>query len=338
MMYFKQKMACLLFCKGILLFLLVGCTAHPVVPPPVEPPEPAQCVAGEFRGVGVGSDEKEALSDAKIDLAKQVHSSVRVSEKYSQSQNMQGGKETLGSDFVSETLVEANLLNAQDARVLSVEQKAGKVSTLVCMSREDAAKGFIERGRLVADSLDLVSHVLLNTSHPKLKNEAWNKTQKLWSEYVRIKNLLDSWSVKSLAPKTEIIEKAADDYKSYCRSMKIHWEDSENECSNAAFAKLSKKTNMERAACSSGFRFSFSCEEKCKSLPFGVECSFEPSLAIENCDGEMYFLLRVPKPITGSDMHNRSKALDDLAGNLPKAAFFEQWEKEIREWVPQCVE
>ena len=326
----------------ILLFLLIGCASHPVpvAEPPSEPPakplNSAQCEQAEFRGIGIGANESEALREARADLAKQIHSSVRVSEKYRQSQNVQDGKETLGSDFVSETLVEANLLNAHNARTLMVEQRGDNVGVTVCMSREDAAKGFVEQGLLVADSLDLVSHVLLNTGHPKHKNEAWSKTQKLWIEYVGIQNLLDGLNNKALAPKTELIEKVADDYKNYCRSMKVHWEDSKNECSDAVFAKLSKRVNMEKSACSGGFGFRFACEEKCKSLSFGVECSFEPSLAVESCEGERYSLLRAT--VTGSDMHNKSKALENLIDNLPKAAFFEEWEKEIREWIPQCVD
>ncbi len=233
--------------------------------------------------------------------------------------------------------ISSELPNAHDAKYTDGKDKNG-YSSKACMSESDAAKGFAERGQLVADSLDLVSHVLLNTKHPKRKNEAWNKTQTLWNEYARIQNLLEGWSAKPLASKTETKEKAEDDYKNYCKNMKIHWEDTGNQCSNAVFAKLSKKTSMEKSICKSGFKFRFSCEEKCESHAFGAECFFEPSLSVENCSGEKYSLLKTAKPATGSDMHNKGNAMKNLLDNLPKAAFFEQWEKEIMEWVPKCAD
>jgi len=299
----------------------------------------SECPSGEFRGSGIGNTESEALSSARSELAKQINSSIKVTAKHTITHKEFGEREYTRSDYESKTLIESALSNAHDARIEHKKHSGNKVGIVVCMSRSDAAKGFIERQRLVADSLELASSTALKTGHPKRKNDAWHKTQTLWNEFAKIQNLLDGWGIAKTSfyePANEAYSQAKGDYKSYCQNMKIHWEDAENECSNAIFARLSKKADMEKSACSGGFRFRFACEEKCKSLSFGVECSFEPSLAIENCDGERYSLLRAAA--TGSDMHNKNNAMENLIDNLPKAAFFEQWEKEIKEWVPQCVD
>ncbi len=292
-----------------------------------------QAIAQNICGTQIlgAKNQEEARQRALASLSQAINSRISYNSK---SEEIIDGVESSQKDTTIQS-ISSELPNAHNAKYTDGKDKSG-YSSKACMSKSDAAKGFAERGRLVADSLDLVSHVLLNTKHPKHKNEAWHKTQMLWNEYTRIQNLLEGWDAKPLASKTETKEKADNDYKNYCKNMKIHWEDTGNQCSNAVFAKLSKKASMEKSACKSGFRFRFSCEEKCESHAFGVECSFEPSLAIENCSKERYSLLAA-KPATGYDMHNKNNAMKNLIDSLPKAVFFEQWEKEIREWVPQCA-
>ena len=322
---------------SILLLLLIGCTARPV--PPSEKMNSAECEAGDFRGIGIGTDEKDALGEAKADLAKQIHSSVRVSEKYRQSQNVQNGKETLGSDFVSETLVEANLLNAQDARVLSVEQRAGKVSAVVCMSREDAAKGFTERQRLIADSLELVSHVLQNTEHPKRKNEAWHKTQMLWNEFTRIQNLLDGWDIAKASfyeLANETYSQTRDEYKGYCQTSKLYWKsEQENDYSSIAFSMLSKNLKMEKSACQgNGISLVYRYAEPDCSRKFGVyNCFYKPSLSILSCDGTEYSLL---ENVLENSHQKQELALEKMKDTFKSADFLGKWEMEIKEWRPKC--
>jgi hypothetical protein len=303
-------------------------------------PEPPQCPAGEFRGVGIGRTEGEALSIAHAELAKQINSSVKVTTEHSVSQKMLNGNESLGSAYKSRAVIESSLANAHDARVAHKKQSGGRIGVTVCMSKADAAKGFLERQRIAADSLEMLSGTSLNEKRPKLKNDAWGKTQTLWNQFMGIQNLLEGWKIESkyLEQASVSYAKARDDYKDYCKNMKVHWEDSGNECSDATFAAFSKKAKMEKSKCAGGLRLRFACTEKCKSASYGMECSFEPSLAIESCEGERYSLLRAKEPVTGFDMHSASRAKENLIENLPKAAFFSEWEKEVKEWVPQCAE
>jgi hypothetical protein len=69
-----------------------------------------------------------------------------------------------------------------------------------------------------------------------------------------------------------------------------------------------------------------------------MECSANPSLAVESCGGEKYSMLKAKEPVIGSDAYNKNMARENLIENLSKAAFFKEWEKEIMKWVPQCTE
>jgi len=324
------------------LIILLGCASSP-------PPQPQNvtlaeslsslnCDSEEFRGLGIGKSEDEALNLARSDLAIRMNSSLKVSSKYRQSQQVLGDKENSSSGYESELLVEANLLNAHDAKVLKVEWKAGEVGAVVCMAKADAAKGFLERQRLLLDSLGLASNTELSAEHPKRKNEAWRKAQTLYNDFVRVRYVLEGLGVKSPYSADEIYSNTREDYKNYCQGVKIFWQDAENECSNAIFAALSKKIKIEKSRCSGGLNMNFNCSERCKTSSFGIECSYEPSLDIESCGGEKYSALRVAAPVKGTNMYSEAKAKEKLFENLQKADFFNEWEKEIKEWVPQCAD
>jgi len=315
------------------LAILLGCASSP-------PPQniTLSCAFDEFSGTGIGKSENEALNVARSDLAMRINSSIKVSSKYRQSQQILGEKENLSSEYEAELTMEANLLNAHDAQVLSVERKADEVSAVVCMTKANAAKGFLERQRLVADSLGLASNMVSSVEHPKRKNEAWRKTQILYNDFMRIQSLLEGWEVKSPYSVDETYFNARENYKNYCQSVKVFWQDIGNECSNVAFAMFSKKIKVEKSKCSGGLNLNFNCSEKCKTSSFGIECSYEPSLDIESCGGEKYSTLRAATPAKGTDMYSEAKAREKLGENLSKADFFNEWEKEIKEWVPQCAD
>jgi hypothetical protein len=326
------RLISLAFC----IFLLAGCASRASrETPPLVALESFKCKVGEFRGSGTGTNEAEALNAARSELAMQISSSVEVSQKSRQGQRVLNDKETIDSEFDSETIVKSMLINAHDARILH----SGPNSVVVCMSRADAAKGFEERQRLIADSLEIVSHVEMGTEHPKRKNDAWRKTKNLWNEFMKIQKLLEGWGIERnefLEPTSKTYSKTKEDYKSYCVKQKTYWKDTENDCSKVVFSELSKRIKIEKSECASGLNLRFSCSEKCEASSYGVECAFEPSLAIESCNGELYSLQKIKEPVRGSDMYNSGKAKENLIKNLSAADFFREWEKDIKEWVPQC--
>lgn len=317
--------------------LFIGCASAVPKQAEPEPAAAAECPAGEFGGFGVGETDGEALSEARSALAAQISSSVRVTSERTVSQRVSGGNEDLSSGYESRTVIESALPNAQDARIAGRKQSGSKTSIAVCMAKSDAAKGFLERQRLLADSLGLASIAEQGTEHPRHKNEAWRRTQMLYNEFAKIQSLLEGWGIASPYMAEEIYSKAREDYQAYCRDMKLHWESTGSQCSKAVFAELSKRANIEESACSKGLNLNFSCREDCKSTSTGIKCSLEPSLSIEPCGGEPYSRLFAKEPLAGSDRHNESSAKEKLLRNLPQSAFLEEWGAEIKKWEPQCV-
>jgi len=180
---------------------------------------------------------------------------------------------------------------------------------------------------------------MLSTEHPKHKNNAWHKTQMLWREFVRLRGLLEGWGLKSPYSADETYAKTKENYKNYCQGLKTFWRDAGDECSDAIFAILSKKIKIEKSQCSEeGLNLGFNCIERCKSSAYGIECSYEPSLSIEACGGETYSLLKTQGPVVGTDMYTDAKAREKLLENLSTAVFLNEWEKEIKEWIPQCAD
>jgi hypothetical protein len=326
---------------ALIILVFVGCASKVQPPPPAPVPTPVECKPGEFRASGDGENENEALGEAHSALARQINSSVNVTIERIVNQQISNGKEDLSSGYESRTIIESALANAHDARIVFSGRNGDKINIVVCMTKTDAAKGFLERQRLAADSLELVSSAMIGAEHPMHKNKAWHKTQMLWKEFMRLKGLLEDWGIESpysAYSADEIYAITREDYKNYCQKIKVFWQDAGDECSEVAFAALSKKAKMERAGCSGGLRLSFNCPEKCKSSAYGIECSFEPSLSIESCGAESYSLLKVKTPVIANDIYSTGKAREKLLENLSDAVFFNEWEKEIKEWVPQCTD
>jgi len=322
--------------------LLIGCASPERAKPVAEPPPPLifpECKAGEFSGTGVGEHESEALSEAHAALAKQINSSVDVITERMVNQQFSNGKENLSSEYKSKTTAKAALPNAQDARILHKKAVGNKISIAVCMTKADAAKGFIERQRLIADSLELASNTALKTEHPKRKNEAWHKTQTLWNEFARIQNLLDGWGIEKTSfyePANETYSQAREDYKGYCQTSKLHWKpERENEYSSIAFSMLSKNLKMEKSACkSNGISLVYRSAVPDCPHKFGIyNCLYKPSLSLLSCDGTEYLLL---ENVIENSHQKQDLALEKIKDTFKAADFWEKWEREIEEWRPRC--
>jgi len=319
---------------ALIILLFIGCASKQ---PPAEPV--AECLSDEFSGSGIGANENEALAEAHSALSRQISSSVNVTIERIVSQQISNGKEDLASGYESKTVIESTLSNAHDARIVSKKRSGDKVNVVVCMTKSDASKGFLERQRMLADSLSLASNMEQNTEHPRQKNAAWHKTQMLNNDFIRIQYLLEGWGIKSPYAANETYSKARENYNNYCKNMKVFWQDAGNECSNAVFAILSKNIKIEKSQCiGNGLNMKFNCLEKCKSSAYGIECSYEPSLSIESCGGLSYSLLKVQTHYTGIDISSEAKAREKLSENLPREVFLNEWEKEINEWVPKCAD
>jgi len=324
----KRYMPALLFVLAV--SILIGCASSSKAPPAPE------CQSDEFIGVGTGESENAALAEAHSALARQINSSVKVTSERTVSQQVSNGKEDLSSGYKSWALVESSLPNAHDARIAGSRQSGGRISVTVCMSRVDAAKGFVERQRLVLDSLGMAANTELATEHPRQKNEAWRRTQTLYSDFEKIRYLLEGLGVRSNYSAEEVYSKAREDYKTYCQTSKLHWNpENEDLYSEMAFAILSQKVKIEKSPCT-GSGISLLCkipEPKCEQAGI-FKCSLQPSLLIASCEGKEYRLLGSGS--IGSFHQKEDVALEKLQVKFKDEVFWNEWEQEIQQWVPQC--
>jgi len=310
---------------------------------PADSAKAADKCGGAFIGNTVsGKNLGKARDEAKAEIARSIISDVKANTKTTSYGEEVNGVFKESSNFLETSEIETKLRLYGVKEIETPKlQKNGEyeLKTYICV--KDAANGFLEQQRLVADSLGFASTSVLSTKHPKQKNEAWQRTRTLWNEFMKIQILLDVLEVESLylTKSKGIYSKTIADYKNYCRNTKVFWQDAGNECSGTVFSMLSNKIKMEKSQCSaSGLKLNLNCSETCSSS-FGleVECSVSPSLAIESCGGEKYRTL-TNEPVKGSHQHNKSIAKKDMIDNLSRADFFNKWEAEILGWVPQCEE
>jgi len=317
--------------------LLVNCASNVPKSSLFDILEQEQCETDSFKGTGIADAEMEAIGIARSIIASRIQASLEVHSELTREVIEQKASLHFKKDIIQTYI----LKNANNVEIKFRKQEGQKIGVVACMTKANAAKDFVEQQRLIADSLEMVSSAMLNTKHPKHKNEDWHKTQTYYNTIVAVQNLLDTWGFAKtdyFNKANEIYAKTKDYYKSYCKDMKIFWQDAGNECSETVFAMLSKEIKMEKSRCFGGLKLNFNCPEKCAGSALGTECSFNPSLAIESCSGEKYSMLKIQEPVTGIDAHNKTQAKENLIENLSKADFFKEWAEEITELVPQCTE
>ena len=331
------------------LFLLLGCAADTPKQQAASPPasvsaalSSVECEGNDFRGQGVGASEQEALNTARSAIAQQIQSSVRVQQTQSQSQTVSNGRETLSSGFAAKTVIEAALSNAHDARVMRVERGTSEVGAVLCMTRPDAAKGFVERLKPIAAALEFAANAAIDSKHPKDKSKAWQKTKSLWGEFMPLQVMIEGLDKEKAAlfePVAALYAKAKDRYLTYCKTATLYWNPEAEEAdpySEIAFEKLSsKKITMEKATCKgNGISLIYlNTGHECKYAGM-FRCSHKPSMRIASCGGEQYHLLGNPNVETFQKVEE--VALRKLHEKLEYEAFWDDWEEEIKQWRPIC--
>jgi len=234
---------------------------------------------------------------------------------------------------------EAALVNAQDAKLHFSVRKGNKTGVVACMSRSDAAKGFAERLRPVADSLKFVANSVIEAKHPKLKSEAWQKAKPLWDKFIGLYHIVQSLDKETSAPfepVSSLYSKAETYYLDFCQTAKLYWNLEQNDIySEIAFSKLSKNLKLEKASCNGhGISLIYkNTGHKCEYAGM-FECAHKPSLLIASCYGEEYQLLE------GGNVKVYQKveevALEKLREKLRYENFWNEWEQEIKQWRPIC--
>jgi hypothetical protein len=177
------------------------------------------CQGSSFLSATVlGKTPDKAREKAKAEIARNIVSNIKSSTRMTDYSEEKNGVMRESSSFLETSEIESSLtlFGFQEAEPPK-RQKNGEYEIKVYICAKDAAKSFLERQRLVADSLELASGMALNARQSKNKNEAFRKTQMLWGELVRTQSVLEVLGVESehFASAKESYEKAREDYREH---------------------------------------------------------------------------------------------------------------------------
>jgi len=332
----------------LLVCLFLGCASPPkeqAAPPPsniLTVLSSVECGAGDFRGQSVEASEPEALAAARSVIAQQIQSSVKVQQTHIQSQTLANGNENLNSGYVAKTVIEAALSNAHDARVMRIERGVGQVGAVLCMSRPDAAKGFVERARPVAATLEFAANSVIKEKLPRSKSDAWQKTRQIWNEFIGLHSIiagLDQEKAAIFEPVVSLYAKSRDDYLSYCETAKqLYWNPEQSDpYSEIAFSKLSDpELELQKADCKgNGISLIYkNTGYECKHAGM-YRCSHKPILLIASCgNAGGYRTLETTSVETYQNVED--VALRKLREKLEYETFWSDWKKEIKKGRPIC--
>jgi hypothetical protein len=270
-------------------------------------------------GEGRGASKEAANRRADIAIAQSIVSSLSVVSHDTLSSKSIDGVPQDYNNFSETTKMEVFLPNRQSIKQLKPHYKEdGEFVSERYICVKDAAAPHMNSLKDLARAL---------------KNSPCKNTTKIYSNIYNLEYILSNLAQMSSEVKAEY-----DALKKEYQKKKVYWQDDGSKCSEIAFSVLSKKIKMEKSRCSIGYNLRFSCQEKCQSTSYNIECSSNPSLAIESCDGEKYSVLKAKEAVIGSDDYNKSTARENMIDNLSKADFFNEWEEELKRRIPQCTE
>jgi len=299
------------------------------------------CQGGSFIGTTVfGASPDKARSKAKADIASNIISNIKSKTKMTYFSKEIDGVIKDSITFLTISQIKSNLTLPGFKEIETPKrQKNGEYELRGYVCNSDVAKPYLEKLRFVADSLEFAANDVLTRERPKYKNEAWGKTQRLYKDFIKTRNMLEILGIESLYPADEVYSKAVIYYKDYCQNAKLHWNpERETLYSEIAFSKLSSDIEMEKSPCNDkGISLAYKDSEPKCSVKFGLsDCTYAQSLFVRTCNGTEYLQLN-NDTIMGANM-NQDIALERLQNNLKSAKFWNQWVKEIKQWKPQCTE
>ncbi|MDR2732045.1 MAG: LPP20 family lipoprotein [Fibromonadaceae bacterium] len=326
--------------KKMLLMLLAGTAFSATI---MESLSGIRCADGEFRGIGVAESEREALNQARSMVATQIKASISVQQKSYTKQQIENKNETLKKSNVTKIEQEAELQNAQDAKIKHTIVQDGNAGIVVCLNRKDAAKPYLARQKQIADSLSMLAKSEQNSANPRQRKEFWLKGSEFNREHEKIQFILQSLGENSaeerLSAQISYGELRAN-YQNFCTNQKIYWKEITNDyASKMLFSKLSKDIPITTDSCRQGLQLQLFesgpfCEYK-NSLGNYV-CAFKPLLKGNSCSGETHFSLYLQQPLTGTSKTERSAAT--LLEAKIRNNDFSEWKKELKKWIASCME
>jgi hypothetical protein len=285
----------------------------------------------------VHSNDTVYAAIKKTDVANHYSDKIKRFFDYANTELEQGKvssiKDTLENDLDSWALI----LHASGGHSLDTIniKKRDYLVIIDNLNKANAAKELADQLRPKVANLEFSANAVINAKHPKLKSEAWQKTQLTWNEFMpllyKIKNL-NKEKAAPFGPVSALYARAKEDYLNFCKTAKLHWNPEQSDIySNIAFSKLSKNLKMEKASCK-GNGISIVYKNTGHECKFN-RCLHKPSLLIASCHGEEYRLLEENVEVP---MDREIVALRRLPGELESKSFWNEWEQEIKQLTPIC--
>jgi len=286
---------------------------------------------------GRGRDQNEASDNAKTAIGKKIISLVESQSKSEKRKEKNSeGKITISNSFSDSSQIKSSFTLYGFKEVEPPKQLEDTLYIYrgyVCNS--DAARTYLDSLRIYKESLETIKR-------RKIDKNAFDRAVEIKNNMIGFESILEVLKQMNTSLQKEYDEIYADIKNEYFleANKKLHWKpEKQTAYSNITFSKLSERIQMEESSCpkkSRDFVLVFSEVEKCGSNSLEIECSLKPSLAIQSCAGEKYSILTTKETITGSNGYSKGKAKENLIENLSKAGFFKEWEKEIKEVMPEC--
>jgi hypothetical protein len=307
-----------------LLFVFLSCTAQPKKPASL-------CPADFIAGKGIAESEQEALVRARVDISSQIQLSISAKDKYTQSQLAQNNKENIETTYNSRVKQTTELLNAQTAKQHSMKKDGNRVEAIACMSRDDAAKPYLDKLPQINDSLNFAIKKMLAQTHPLAKKEAAHTAESLKMRQIMISQILLGLERPVILPSDEPYKNMLKDYEKNFSGFKFIWEKSDEQISPILLSKISSRYKIETGSCVQGLKLvPISTETQCEeNSQFGTpRCSYLPVLEGRSCSDELYFTLR-GQMVYGTGERDTNDAMRKLFATIPNAPFWNQWFEEL---------
>jgi predicted small lipoprotein YifL len=292
---------------------------------------------------GYGASKEEAMDR----MVNQI--SVKIESEYSREMKKTMTQRAAKDVEKSETIIQRDnqriKISSGSIEMTDVRLYTSQNGTAyAAVKKTDVAKGFAEQLRPKAESLEFAANAAINEKHPKLKSEAWQKTQAIWNEFAPLlikTESLDKERAAPFKPMSELYARAREEYLGYCKTAKLYWKEQNDVYSNVAFSKLSKNLKMEKKKTFEGktceghglLLVYKNTEHECKYAGM-FKCSHKPSMVISSCWDDEYRSLESPKVEAFQNVEE--VALKRLHEKLEYESFWSEWEQEIKQWRPIC--
>jgi len=286
---------------------------------------------------GYGADRDEARENSRSAIGKSIISEVESYENTENSKREDSeGRLIVSSSYSAKNIIKSSfkLHGFKEMKTpRQLEDSTYEYHGYVC--NYDVAKPYW-------DSLNLHKEALEALKNQNLNKTTCDKAKEIRMNMLGFQTILDflKQTDKNLKKEYEEIYAEILNDCSLEASKKLHWKpEKQTAYSNITFSKLSERIKIEESSCpkkSRDFLLVFREEEKCGSNSLEIECSLKPFLAIQSCDGKTYSVLTTKETISGSNGYSKGKAKENLIENLSRANFFKEWEKEIKEVIPEC--